>query len=104
MRKAVIALVATLILVGACAFGLTACVDIHDEGDGVYSNQGVLYRYNGQFATVIGAVEGARYCKILPRLENEELGLDAEVTMIEEGAFAGAKIDQVCLLSRYRHG
>lgn len=95
MRKAVIALVATLILVGVCAFGLTACVDIRDEGDGVYSNQGVLYRYNGQFATVIGAVEGARYCKILPRLENEELGLDAEVTMIEEGAFAGAKIDQV---------
>lgn len=95
MRKAVIALVTTLILVGVCAFGLTACVDIRDEGDGVYSNQGVLYRYNGQFATVIGAVEGARYCKILPRLENEELGLDAEVTMIEEGAFAGAKIDQV---------
>ena len=95
MRKAVIALVATLILVGVCAFGLTACVDIHDEGDGVYSNQGVLYRYNGQFATVIGAVEGATYCKILPRLENEELGLDAEVTMIEEGAFAGAKIDKV---------
>ena len=95
MRKAVIALVATFILVGVCAFGLTACVDIHDEGDGVYSNQGVLYRYNGQFATVIGAVEGATYCKILPRLENEELGLDAEVTMIEEGAFAGAKIDQV---------
>lgn len=95
MRKAVIALVATLILVGVCVFGLAACVDIRDEGDGVYSNQGVLYRYNGQFATVIGAVEGARYCKILPRLENEELGLDAEVTMIEEGAFAGAKIDQV---------
>lgn len=95
MRKAVIALVATFILVGVCAFGLTACVDIRDEGDGVYSNQGVLYRYNGQFATVIGAVEGATYCKILPRLENEELGLDAEVTMIEEGAFAGAKIDQV---------
>lgn len=95
MRKAVIALVATLILVGVCAFGLTACVDIRDEGDGVYSNQGVLYRYNGQFATVIGAVEGATYCKILPRLENEELGLDAEVTMIEEGAFAGAKIDKV---------
>lgn len=95
MRKAVIALVATLILVGVCAFGLTACVDIRDEGDGVYSNQGVLYRYNGQFATVIGAVEGARHCKILPRLENEELGLDAEVTMIEEGAFAGAKINQV---------
>lgn len=95
MKKAALALIITIILAVVCVTALAACVNIQEEGDGIYSNQGVKYKVDGQFATVIGAVEGATYCKILPRLQDDALGINAEVTIIAENAFAGAKIDHV---------
>ena len=95
MRKKVFVLFALVAILAAASVTLAACVNIRYEGDDIYSNQGVLYKVDGQFATVIGHVEGETYCKILPRIKDEGLGIDAQVTIIAENAFANAKIDHV---------
>lgn len=95
MRKKVFVLFALVAILAAASVTLAACVNIRYEGDDIYSNQGVLYKVDGQFATVIGHVEGETYCKILPRIKDDGLGIDAQVTIIAENAFANAKIDQV---------
>lgn len=95
MKKLAVSVIVMLILALGCAAALSACTPVSVEEDGTVVAGGVRYKVDGQFATVIGYVEGERRLKVLSRLGNEEAGIDAEVTIIAENAFAGADIDQV---------
>lgn len=96
MRKLAITLAVILLLSLGCGIALSACVDVRVGEDGTVIAGGVKYKIDGQFATVVGYdPEGGRRLKILSEIVDEELGIDAEVTIIAENAFSGADIDQI---------
>lgn len=96
MKKLAVILAVILLLSLGCGAALTACTDVRVDDDGTIVAGGVRYKIDGQFATVVGYDKDyGRRLKILNEIEDEELGIEAEVTIIAENAFAGADIDQI---------
>lgn len=90
MKKyAAITLIVALIAVLAGIF-LTGCEEqLPVDANGIVTKEGIKYKIDGRFATVVGYQTGAKYGKIFPTING------SDVTMIQSDAFAGSTIREL---------